>query len=183
MKKILEKIFYLVWFFVICFIAVGEGQNSNATGLTQDRLTVVKKQFKKIIASVDDSNRQQGEKLTLKQKTPKLDLDEVHPVSVRGQFSDKKGGMVEYFVVFHEEAEKVDDLYLGSITYAIPTGRKEIKSLGDKATEISFPDGTKRIVFKKGRYVVSLGFPPSSFALSGELAGNFISAIENAEKP
>jgi hypothetical protein len=143
----------------------------------------VKKQFKKIVASVNDSTKQQGEKLIPRHGSVKFDLDEVNTVAIRGEFSDKAGATIEYTVLFYEKAEGVDNNYLTAIAYSTPMHMKEVKNLGDKATEITFPDGKKRIVFKKGHYVVSLGFPPSAFALSDELVGNFSKGIDNAEKP
>jgi hypothetical protein len=146
----------------------------------QDRTFLARQRLKKTILDVEIALEKGGGKLASNSSKEKYDLEPKResPMTLSGELRNKEGVAVTYYVSFHEDANRVELVYSSYQAISGYSKTKILTGIGDKAAEITFGNGNKNIIFKRGNYVVVLGFPPTSFSHSTELVNHFIKAID-----
>ena len=181
MRSGIKALFFLTVLLTI-FFQSGRFFFNEACNAQQDRKFLVRQRLKKVLLDVEMSLEKDGDKLASNSSKERFDLDPTNPIILSGELNDKEGAGIKYSVLFHEDAERVELGYSGHLAISGHVEKKLLKGIGDKAAEVTYDNGNKMIVFKRGNYVVSLVFPPTAFSLSTELVNKWITAIDKHGK-
>lgn len=182
MKRSIKTLFFLVTLSVTFFESDRLFFNGTCNA-QQDRRFLVKQRLKKVLLDVEMALEKEGDKLASNLSKERFDLDPINPIILSGELNDKGGATIKYSVFFHEDASMVELGYSGHLAISGHVYKKLLKGIGDKAAEVTYENGNKMIVFKRGNYVVSLVFPSALFSLSTDLADKFIKAIDKHKEP